>query len=254
MTGEPVIQVSDLCVAFGDNVVLENVSLDIEEGEVLTILGGSGSGKTTLMRHMIGLREPQGGSIRVLGRDIARGGADLEAARRDMGVAYQSGALFGSLSVLENVCLPLQELTDLPGSACEWIAQLKLRSVGLGQALYRLPSELSGGMKKRAAIARAMALDPKILFLDEPSAGLDPITASDLDDLILDLARSLGMTIVVVTHELASIFKIADRAVILDGARRTIVADGPPAELRDHSDDSFVRRFFRRESSNESTG
>ncbi len=250
MTPSNVIEVRDLRVAFGAKVVLKDVSFDVVAGEVLTILGGSGSGKSTLIRHVIGLREPQGGTIRVLGRDITSADPrELAAARRAFGVMYQSGALFGSLSVLENVCLPLRELTDLPESACEWIGRLKLQLVGLGEALHKQPAELSGGMKKRAAIARALALDPQIVFLDEPSAGLDPITASDIDDLILQLVASIGMTVVVVTHELASVFKIADRAVILDGARQGIVATGSPAELRDHSEDPYVRRFFRRESS-----
>jgi phospholipid/cholesterol/gamma-HCH transport system ATP-binding protein len=214
---------------------------------VFVILGGSGSGKSTLLKHMIGLYRPAAGRIWIEGADIAA--AHGEARRellRKIGVMYQSGALFGSMSLLENVRLPLEEYTELPDAAMDAIGTSKLEMVQLEGFEAFLPAELSGGMKKRAAIARAMALDPAILFLDEPSAGLDPITSAELDETILLLARTLGVTFVVVTHELASIYKIADRVIMLDPRIHGIVATGTPRELRDHPDE-WVRRFFRRE-------
>lgn len=229
-------------------MILEDVSFEVRRGEVFAILGGSGSGKSTLMKHMIGLERPVRGRVLLDGRDIAAAeGEERRDILKRIGVTYQSGALFGSLTLLENVCLPLEELTALPSDARRRVGMLKLNLVGLEQYGTYLPSEVSGGMKKRAGIARAMALDPPILFLDEPSAGLDPITSAELDQLIVRLSRTLGITFVVVTHELPSIFAIADRVIVLDKSRRTVVASGSPQELRDGCDDPYVRRFFQRE-------
>ncbi len=245
---EAVIRVEDLTAAWSGRVILDRLSFEVHRGEIFVILGASGSGKSTLLKQMIGLHPPVSGRILVSGDDItsAAGEARRRILRR-FGVMYQSGALFGSMSLLQNVCLPLEEFTDLPKEARELVARMKLKLVGLEGFERHVPADLSGGMKKRAAIARAMALDPEILFLDEPSAGLDPITSASLDALIQSLARTLGITFVLVTHELASIFAIADRVLMLDARTRRIAAIGPPAELRDRCDDPWVRAFFRRE-------
>ncbi|MFZ5425991.1 MAG: ABC transporter ATP-binding protein [Thermodesulfobacteriota bacterium] len=246
--GETVIDVSNLTLGYGDKVVLRDISFTVERGEVFVILGGSGCGKSTLLKHMIGLYQPMSGSVLIEGRDIvAARGRERRDILRSFGVMYQSGALFGSLTLLENICLPLEEFTRLPRDAREAVARLKLAQVGLTGSEHKLPSELSGGMQKRAAIARAMALDPAILFLDEPQAGLDPITSAGLDELILTLAGSLGITFVIVSHELASIYATAHRVIMLDPQTKGIIAQGPPAELRDHCDNPKVRQFFNRE-------
>ena len=246
---ETVIRVENLTAGYGDAAIIKNINFEVKAGEVFIVLGGSGCGKSTLLKHMIGLLPPVTGKVLIEGKDIvsAHGRERIDILRR-IGVMYQNGALFGSMDLRENICLVLEEFTDLPRDAMEFIAQMRLKVVGLEGSAYKMPSDLSGGMRKRAAIARAMALDPKILFLDEPSAGLDPITSSQLDDLIIELSRSLGITFVVVTHELPSIYKIADRVIMLDKNTKSIVATGKPDDLRDNSDNPWVRQFFNRES------
>jgi len=240
--------VENLTAGYEGATVLENLSFDVHRGEIFVILGGSGCGKSTLLKHMIGLYKPLSGRILLGGQDMseAEGQERLNLLSR-IGVMYQSGALFGSMTLLENVRLPLHEFTKLPAEAMDLIAQMKLTLVGLHGFEDHMPAELSGGMRKRAAIARAMALDPEILFMDELSAGLDPVTSAELDQLVLSLARNLRITFVIVTHELPSIYAIADRAIMLDKRAKGIVAEGRPQDLRDHSDNPWVRQFFHRE-------
>ncbi|MBI2923444.1 MAG: ATP-binding cassette domain-containing protein [Planctomycetes bacterium] len=247
---EPVIRVENFTAAYDGAVVIDDVSFEVARGEIFAILGGSGCGKSTLLKHMIGLYPPAKGRILIEGDDIAaaQGAARLRILRK-IGVMYQSGALFGSMTLLENVRLAMEEFTDWPEPQMTLVARMKLKLVGLEGFENHFPSEISGGMQKRAAIARAMALDPGILFLDEPSAGLDPVTSAGLDELIQRLSKGLGVTFVIVTHELPSIFAVADRVIMLDKRVKKIVATGRPADLRDHSTEPFVRQFFHREAS-----
>lgn len=245
---QAIIRVENFTAAYNGQVVLDRLNFEVYTGEVFAILGGSGSGKSTLLKHMIGLYKPAAGRIFIDGEDIAAAdGAQRLKILRKFGVMYQSGALFGSMTLLENVALPLEEFTSLPPEAIRLIATMKLQRVGLDGVADRMPSELSGGMQKRGAIARAMALDPRLLFLDELSAGLDPITSAELDQLVLSLARGLKITFVVVTHELPSIFTIADRVIMLDKQEKGIIAIGSPQELRDRGADPRVKQFFARQ-------
>ena len=243
----PAIQVKNVTKIFGTRTVLDRINLDVRQGEVLVILGGSGSGKSTLLRLMIGNERANDGEILVHPDSAAPEKnlrsltpSELDDYRRSIGVLFQSGALFNSMTVFENVALPLREHTDLEEQTIEIMVKIKLELVGLREHAEKMPSELSGGMKKRAGLARAIALDPKILFYDEPSAGLDPVTSAEIDQLILDLNTKLGVTSVVVTHEMDSAFRIADRMVLLD--RGKFIVSGTPEEMRD-STDPLVRQF-----------
>jgi phospholipid/cholesterol/gamma-HCH transport system ATP-binding protein len=241
------ISVRDLRMAYGSYVVMDNLSFDIQAKDIFIIMGGSGCGKSTLLKHLIGLREPAKGNVSYDGDNFTTTDPDeRERFIRRFGVMYQSGALWSSLTLAENVAMPLEEFTKLPPKTVRELVSYKLSLVGLSGYEDFYPSQLSGGMNKRAGIARAMALDPDILFLDEPGAGLDPLSSRRLDDLILRLRDSLGSTVVIVTHELASIFSIANNSVFLDTETRTMGATGNPSELRDHSESPTVRRFLNR--------
>ncbi len=241
---EPVLSLRNLRVSYGEREILHGISFDVVRGETLVILGGSGSGKSTLLRTLVGLEKPSAGEILIKGQDLAKtSAAEMDEIRRKIGMSFQGGALFGSMTVGENVALPLREHTKLENSTIEIILRLKLQQVGLEGFEYYMPSQLSGGMKKRAAVARALAMDPEILFFDEPSAGLDPIIAAGIDELILELKRAFHMTIIVVTHELASAFLIADRMLLID--KGNIVALGTTEEMRS-STQPRVRQFLDR--------
>lgn len=241
------IKVNDLTMAYGSLVVMHDLNFEIHDKEILVIMGGSGCGKSTLLRHLIGLQEPTKGSISYEGKDFtATDPTERGSFIKRFGVMYQSGALWSSLTLGENISMPLEESGKIPAEIVRDLVSYKLSLVGLSGYEDYYPAQISGGMKKRAGIARAMALDPDILFLDEPGAGLDPLSSRRLDDLILRLRDSQGSTIVIVTHELASIFNIADKALFLDPATHTQGALGNPADLRDHSDNPAVRLFLNR--------
>ncbi len=242
------VVVTNLKMGYGDKILLEDASFKVRRGEVLVILGGSGCGKSSLMKHIIGLYEPMSGDISINGKSIVHAEAkEKSLIQRELGVMYQSGALFGSLNILENVRFPLDEFTELGLPEKNKIARTLLELLEMGHSAELMPSQLSGGMLKRAGIARAMAIGANILILDEPSAGLDPITAANLDHTILNLRESLGYTFIIVTHELQSIFSIADRAIMLDPVSKSIIAEGHPDDLRDNSTDMRVRQFFNRQ-------
>jgi len=250
------IEVRDLVRVFGTQTVLDGINLDIQEGETMVIMGGSGCGKSTLLRHLIGSLKPTSGTIKLFGHELSSlDEAGLNKVRGYFGILFQSGALFNSMTVAENVALPLREHTELDGNTIEIMVKIKLELVGLREHAEKLPSQLSGGMKKRAGLARALALDPRILFYDEPSAGLDPVTSAEIDQLMLDLTRKLGVTSVVVTHEMDSAFTIADRMVMLDKGRALRVdtreafdilrktSEADAANLTNN--DRLIRQFLR---------
>ena len=247
MSDASVIHVEDLSIGWGDRVLMEHLTFDVPAGDVFAILGGSGSGKSTLLRNMIGLETPMGGQVHIRGVEES----DDDDGPPVFGVLFQSGALFGSMTVGENIALPLKQWTDLDEHSIDAVVHAKLALVGLAGTEGQLPSEISGGMKKRAGIARALALDPPIIFLDEPSAGLDPVSSVELDMLIRTLSDALGVTVVVVTHELQSVFAIAKHCIMLDKDARGIIAQGDPRELRDTSTDPRVARFLNRRAGEE---
>ena len=244
---EPILEVENLKLVYGDYLVLENISFTAKKGECLVVMGASGCGKSTLLKSMIGLLPPAYGKILVDREDLWSVEKEHQSLiLKKYGVLFQGGALWGSMNLVENVSLPLQAYTNLPEPEIEDLARYKLNLVGLSGYGDFYPAQLSGGMKKRAGLARAMSLDPDILFLDEPSAGLDPINSHRLDNLINELKDSLGMTFVVVTHELSSIFDIADNSIFLDGQTKTLLDFGPPCNLREHSEHERVRSFLHR--------
>jgi phospholipid/cholesterol/gamma-HCH transport system ATP-binding protein len=247
MERTPHITATDLAVQFGDYVVMHDVSFTVRRGDVFVIMGGSGSGKSTLLNALIGLVEPAAGDILYDGESFTRGSAlDRQRMSRRFGVLFQFGALWSGLTLAENVALPLQELTRLGRGEIRDLVELKLALVGLGGSMELYPNELSGGMQKRAGLARAMALDPEILFFDEPSSGLDPVSARRLDDLIIELRDSLNATIVIVSHDLASIFATATDGIYLDAQLKTISAHGDPKEMLRHPPNPRVHAFLTR--------
>ncbi len=247
-TQEAVIRVEGLTVQYGDNVILNNVSFEVYRGEIFVIAGGSGCGKSTLLKHIIGLDTPKAGTIFINGVNTTNiDGDEMVRLRRGIGMLFQGSALFGSMTIGENVSLPLTEFTDLSREAMELIVKMKLGMVELSGYENHFPSELSGGMKKRAGIARAMVMEPAMLFLDEPSAGLDPITSAEMDILIKKINSGIGTTMVIVTHELETIFNVSNRIIMLDKDAKGIIAEGDPRELREHSRDPKVRNFFNRQ-------
>ncbi|HBM14785.1 MAG TPA: polyamine ABC transporter ATP-binding protein [Lentisphaeria bacterium] len=242
-----VIEVKNLTIGYDDYIVLKNLDFSVEKGEIFAIMGGSGCGKSTVLKHLIGLYSPIKGDIIINGKSIVNADeTEKSNLCREFGVLYQSGALFSSLTLVENVSVPLKEFTGLQEEVINSIAKLKLSLVGLRGYENFFPSEISGGMKKRAGLARALALDPEILFFDEPSAGLDPISSAELDRLILELRDTLGCTMIIVSHELDSIFSIADNAIVLDTKLKGIVEKGDPRMLRKKSKNEWVREFLNR--------
>jgi len=247
--GQPVIEVDKLVTYYGDQKILDSVSLNVEVGEIMVIMGGSGSGKSTLLRYMLGLHHPDSGCIRLFGKDTSTlNGREWTELRKKTGVSFQGGALFNSMTVGDNVCMPLRELTELEENTIRIMSRMKLEVVNMAGFEHLMPAQLSGGMIKRAALARALVMDPKLLFFDEPSAGLDPVVAADLDKLILRIRDAMQVSIVVVTHELESAFKIADRITILD--RGCILMTGTVDEIR-NSDNQRVRNLLNRISEEE---
>jgi phospholipid/cholesterol/gamma-HCH transport system ATP-binding protein len=247
-TKPAIIEVRDLMAKYGDEVVLKDIDFDVRPGEILAIIGGSGCGKTTLLKHLVGLKPPAAGHIAIDGLDITdQEDAAFETALRKIGILFQGGALFGSMTISENVALPIQEYTDLKPAAIASLVRMKLCSVDLGGYENHLPSELSGGMIKRAALARALALDPEILFLDEPTAGLDPVISAEIEELILRINHSLGTTMVIITHSLNIIFKVAHRIIMLDKSAQGIIAQGDPKNLKEKSPNPKVKQFFNRQ-------
>ena len=248
MGKQVIIQVKDLVGGYGENIVLDSVSFDVYEGEIFVVVGEIGCGKSTLLKHLIGLMKPRSGRIIIDNDDISDcGEVKFRKILRKIGVLYQSAALFGSMTLAENIALPIKEYTGLPCESVDTLVNMKLKLVNLDGYGHYLPSEISGGMKKRAGLARAMALNPKILFFDEPSAGLDPVTSAELDNLIIHLNKGLGTTMVIVTHELESIFTVAHRVMMLDKRTKGIIAEGDPKYLRDHNRNPFVQQFFHRQ-------
>jgi phospholipid/cholesterol/gamma-HCH transport system ATP-binding protein len=247
-SGQPVIRVRDFAATYADAVILKDLNMDVYSNEILAIIGGSGCGKTTLLRHLVGLNPPAKGSITIGDVEISdHEGSSFDKALKKIGILFQGGALFGSMTIAENVALPIREYTDLAPGAVDELVHMKLCSVDLGGYGDHLPSELSGGMIKRAALARALALNPEILFLDEPTAGLDPVISAQIEELILRINHSLGTTMVIITHSLNIILKVAHRTIMLDKSAKGIVAQGDPKVLKDKSPDPRVRQFFNRQ-------
>jgi len=250
MEKEAIIQVKNIVARYGDELILDRISFDVHKGEILVILGASGCGKTTLLRHMVGLNRPISGRVFIDGDDItACDDTRLQKILKKVGILFQGSALIGSMTAAENVALPIKEYLDFSKNARDNIVRIKLCIVNLSGYENFLPSELSGGMKKRAGLARALALNPKILFLDEPTSGLDPVSSAQIDDLILGINKRTQTTVVIVTHELDSIFKVAQRVIMLDKSTKGIIAEGDPHYLKDHSTHLAVRQFFNREAS-----
>jgi len=245
MTAEPAIEVTGLECGYDDRVVLQDISFSVGAGEIFFIIGGSGCGKTTLLRHLVGLNRPRRGEVKFLGHSFTHAGpAERREVLRTFGMLFQGGALWTSLTLRENVALPLEEYTDLPRREIAQLARFRLAQVGLAGFEDYFPSEISGGMKKRAGLARALALDPRIVFFDEPSAGLDPVSARQLNDLVAQVRDTFGTTIVVVSHDLDSIFRLADRLIMLDADTRGVIAEGAPRALVAGSTDPRVLEFL----------
>ena len=247
MEKQVVINVKNLVAQYGDDVILDNISFDVFEGEILVVLGSSGCGKSTLLRHMIGLDKPFSGNIIIDGENITSSDGLYYNVLKKIGVLFQSSALFGSMTLSENIALPIKEYSDLSKSSIMNLVRMKLCMVNLQGYEDYLPSKISGGMKKRAGLARALALNPKILFLDEPTAGLDPVSSAEIDELLLLINKSIGTTMVIVTHALDSILNVAQRIIMLDKKTKSIIAEGDPRYLKDHSKNVSVRQFFNRE-------